>query len=426
MRRRKRGFTLIELLVVIAIIGLLIALLLPALGQVMELARQSQCKTNLKMFGVALKAYHSTHMCYPPGFLFAVPPIQDSAGLSGLGGAGLGFRSNGISSLLNYFEQKNLEDLYNTERNWWDQEPTVGATRVEVFICPSSNADAIIEPLAARLGNPNLSNFAPSHYVLNKGVSDAWCLPFLRELANDILGPVATAGLLAGKTPQIPGDERGIFDINSCVRDSDIADGPQNTFMVGECASGKSWRMCSDNPSVGPGYPSGDTTCGSDPSFVSPANPNGTKVDAIAAMDPSNANQPAYSRMAWMVSGVLPASYENQIFLVSNLATTIWPLNQKPVSSSFINFDIGNVTIPAVLELANCRSVYDTTSDAGLGHRRALNMNRQGRVSGFHSDHSGGAYFLMADGHTEWIAESQDIGIYRGLSSIAGGDNAQQ
>lgn len=127
-----------------------------------------------------------------------------------------------------------------------------------------------------------------------------------------------------------------------------------------------------------------------------------------------------------MVSGVLPASYENQIFLVSNLATTIWPLNQKPVSSSFINFDIGNVTIPAVLELANCRSVYDTTSDAGLGHRRALNMNRQGRVSGFHSDHSGGAYFLMADGHTEWIAESQDIGIYRGLSSIAGGDNAQQ
>lgn len=431
MRQRKRGFTLIELLVVIAIIGLLIALLLPALGQVMESARQAQCKSNLKQFGVAMKAYHAQNQCYPPGFLFVVPPIQTIQDFSGIGGDALGFRGNGISSLLSYFEQTNIQDIYNTERNWWDQEPTVPATRIDVFICPSSNADQIIEPLASRLGNQNMASFAPSHYVLNKGVSDAWCIPFLRELASKLLTPQGAAALLTGKTPQIPGDERGVFDVNSCVRDTDIADGPANTFLMGECATGRRWQLCSDNPSNLPGYPSGTTTCGFEPSFMSPANPNAASIPAVAAMgrdsNGSPTNQPAYARLAWMVSGVLPVSYESQVMLVSNVATTVWPLNRKPVSTSFINLSINPApTIPQVMELANCRSVYQANSDANLGHRRPLDTNRQGRVSGFHSDHSGGAYFLMADGHVDWVNESIDIAIYRGMSSIAGSDNVAQ
>jgi prepilin-type N-terminal cleavage/methylation domain-containing protein len=66
----RRGFTLIEMVVFIAIVGVLIGLLMPAMGRVREVAQQNACRNNLKQIGLALQNYHSAHKSFPSAFLF--------------------------------------------------------------------------------------------------------------------------------------------------------------------------------------------------------------------------------------------------------------------------------------------------------------------------------------------------------------------
>jgi prepilin-type N-terminal cleavage/methylation domain-containing protein/prepilin-type processing-associated H-X9-DG protein len=129
----RRGFTLIELLVVISIIGVLIALLLPAVQAAREAARRAQCTNNLKQVGIALHNYHEVNDCFPPG------NIQARRG-------DLSLVNNGAFSvharLLGFTEQAPLYNAINfsvscANDSTQQLNTTVTSTRLSLFLCPS-------------------------------------------------------------------------------------------------------------------------------------------------------------------------------------------------------------------------------------------------------------------------------------------------
>src|SRR3954465_5866265 len=102
----KGGFTLVELLVVIAIIGVLVALLLPAVQAAREAARRMQCSNNLKQLGIALHNYHSSQNGFPVGFLYP-------SNTTGLPVPALHYRWSVLAQMTPYLEQTSVYNALN-------------------------------------------------------------------------------------------------------------------------------------------------------------------------------------------------------------------------------------------------------------------------------------------------------------------------
>jgi prepilin-type N-terminal cleavage/methylation domain-containing protein/prepilin-type processing-associated H-X9-DG protein len=130
MRRvTPRGFTLIELLVVIAIIGILVALLLPAVQKIRSAAARLQCANNLKQIGLAMSNYENDQGYFPP---------SRTTGTVNLPQVGI-TQHSWSAFILPYLEQSNVYNLYHIDRNWNDpvNYPAI-QSQVKIFNCPTT------------------------------------------------------------------------------------------------------------------------------------------------------------------------------------------------------------------------------------------------------------------------------------------------
>jgi prepilin-type N-terminal cleavage/methylation domain-containing protein/prepilin-type processing-associated H-X9-DG protein len=209
----RAGFTLVELLVVIAIIGVLVALLLPAIQAAREAARRSQCTNNMKQLALGLQNYHAAIGTFPMGSMIR---------------HGLDVHAGAATQILPYLEQASLRNLYDPDRQWEDQRADVSATRIDLFDCPSTGEDnPKLHPILK--GVVDNDTYGTTDYAFCKGASDAFCL----------LPP--TKGLGPGG---MPSHLRGMFDVQWGVSFKKIIDGSSNTFAMGEASGSPQWLVC--------------------------------------------------------------------------------------------------------------------------------------------------------------------------------------
>ena len=241
-QKSRRGFTLVELLVVIAIIGILIALLLPAVQAAREAARRMQCANNLKQIALAMHNYHDTYKTLPSAFITNFPWYRPGATYANTVMSGeVGLYSWG-ALLLPFVEQSPLYDLLqigagvSLDQNLLLPEPLAALQEpLAGFRCPSDAGPALNDHEEMDSGND------PGEYHFRVTTDPA--IPpadnALFEIATSNYAMVMSA--LYRTTPGVwPGyygwDEyaHGVGYSNSSISFRDITDGTSNTLCVGE------------------------------------------------------------------------------------------------------------------------------------------------------------------------------------------------
>jgi prepilin-type N-terminal cleavage/methylation domain-containing protein len=231
LRACRRAFTLVELLVVIAIIGLLIALLLPAVQAARESARRAQCANNLKQIGLSVQTYHDAKKFLPP---------------ARIGGGG---HATWAALILPYIEQEAAGELWDFSMSYYRQTAAAQQTQVRIYYCPSRRsppqlsvtgdipADAPAPTGADAVNKPGaLGDYACSvhhHSDLSGAFSNnppSMYFTFASGAmirTDNRLGPSLGPGFQTW-TLAAPPDWHHITSL------ADVLDGTSNTFLVGE------------------------------------------------------------------------------------------------------------------------------------------------------------------------------------------------
>jgi prepilin-type N-terminal cleavage/methylation domain-containing protein/prepilin-type processing-associated H-X9-DG protein len=360
--RRSRGFTLIELLVVIAIIGVLIALLLPAVQAAREAARRAQCTNNLKQMGIALHNYESANGAFPPSGESTF--FNGAAFNNGSTANGATQFVDGVAvfpRLLQFLEGGTVFNAINFSLEYNSQgggNITAYTTTVNVFLCPSS----VRTPSS---GRDALDPFDAAVPILNVGYGVQDYGP---TCYTDV-DPFGRTGML-GSTPATPYRNKsarvdGLLH-QGATRIAEVTDGLSNTIAIAEDA-GRDARY--ESPYLESYY-------------------NGV-TSPRPTTDPFGYPQQGYRRF-WR-----------------------WG---EPDSAYGVSGQINNKYRPMY-----CPTAYLATSCTDQ-FGRAVAGNNAGANDEIFSFHSGGANVLFGDGSVKFLKETTSILTLRNLVTPAGGE----
>ncbi len=242
LRTSPRGFTLVELLVVIAIIGVLVALLLPAVQAAREAARRMHCQNNLKQIGLASLLHEDTHKFFPSGGWSREWSADTNRGF------GKDQPGSWLYSILPYIEQQALHDLGQgqayTTASFKEAGKLLHETPVGTFYCPSRRATTIYRHaithscfncayLKGSRGNSGVAEVIKTDYAANAGdgIKNSGDPPF-RKPSN--YTAAESYDWTDTEDPAKSSYCTGVVYYRSEIGFKNITDGSSNTYLVGE------------------------------------------------------------------------------------------------------------------------------------------------------------------------------------------------